>query len=120
MIHSGPKLQNSIDKAPEQGTDIELTPVLEYRSKVNQEDNNDLTKVINNEHLHVEKPVLNSSSDNGKICTKKERMQVSIDRPSGEIFVGNEIGNGIENQMDQPPLHMQQQTWTIVLTGPKH
>ena len=61
VIQSDLKLQDSKDKAPEQGTDIELTPVLEYRSKVNPEDNNELTKAIDNEHLHAEKPVLNSS-----------------------------------------------------------
>ena len=59
VIHSDLKLQDSNDKAPEQGTDVELTPALEYRPKVNPEDNDELTKVINNEHLHAEKPVLN-------------------------------------------------------------
>ena len=43
MIHSVLKLRDSIDEAPEQGTDIELVPTLEYRPKVNLEDNDDLT-----------------------------------------------------------------------------
>ena len=37
VIHSTLKLQDSIDEAPEQRTDIELNPRLKYRPKVNLE-----------------------------------------------------------------------------------
>ena len=39
MIHSGLKLQNSVDKEPELRTDIEMIPTLSYRPKVNLKDN---------------------------------------------------------------------------------
>ena len=60
-----------------------MTPVLEYRSKVNLEDNNELTKVVSNEHIHAEKPVLDSRDDNGKICANTGKAQLSFDHPSG-------------------------------------
>ena len=49
--------------------------------------------------MHAEKPVLNSSGDIRKICTDTGRMQVNIDNPSREIFIGNEVGSDIENQI---------------------
>ena len=60
--------------------------------------------MTNNEHIHAEQPVLNSSGDNGKICTNTGRMQVSIDHPSGEFFIGNVVGSDIENQMESAPI----------------
>ena len=74
VIHSGLKSQDSIEKAPEQGTDIELIPTLEYRPKVNLEDNDDLTMVVSNENIHAEKPVPDSSDNNGKICANAGRV----------------------------------------------
>ena len=54
VIHSVLKLQNSVDKEPEQKTDIEMIPTLSCRPKVNQKDNNDLTMVVSNEDIHTE------------------------------------------------------------------
>ena len=74
MIHSGLKLLDSIDKAPEQRTNIVLTPVLEYRSKINLEDNNKLTKVINNEHINTEKTIASNIDDGND---KKEDLSTN-------------------------------------------
>ena len=104
VIHSDLKLQDSIDKAPEQGTDIELTLVIEYRLKVNLEDNNEPTEVVNKEHINAEKPVLDPSGDNEKICDNTGRMQLSIDHPLGKTFIGNIVGSDIETQMESAPI----------------
>ena len=60
--------------------------------------------MINNEHIHAEKPVLDPSGDNGKICANTGRMQLSIDHPSGETFIGNVVGSDIETQMESAPI----------------
>ena len=80
--------------------DKELTPVLEYRPKVNLEDNNEPIEVINNEHIHAEKHELNPSGDNEKVYANTGETQLSIAHPSGETFIGNNNGNDIKDQGD--------------------
>ena len=72
VIHSVMKLQDSINKAPEQRTDIEMIPTFVCRPKVSLEDNNDLTMVVSNENIHAEKPVPDSSDNNERYVLMQE------------------------------------------------
>ena len=73
VTHSVLKLQESVDEAPEHRTDTELIPTLEYKPKVNLEDNDDLTLVVSNENIHAEKPVPDPNDTNGEMCINPER-----------------------------------------------
>ena len=99
MIHPVLKLQDSIDEAPEQGTDIELIPTLEYRPKANLEDNNDLTSVVSNDNINAEISVPDANDKNGEMHTNPERMQLSIDHPTGKNSFDNAAGSSNGNQM---------------------
>ena len=96
MVQSILKLQNSNDETHIQRTDIELNPTLEYRPRVNIEDNDKLTTVVRIENTHAGKPVPDSS-DNGKIRTNAGKVQLSIDHPSGKNSVDSVVGSSNEN-----------------------
>ena len=78
--------------------------MLEYRPKGNLEDNKDLTMVVSNENIHAEKPVPDSSDNNGKICANAGRVQLSSDHPSGKTLFDSVVGSNIENQMKSAPI----------------
>ena len=98
------KLQDSIDKAPEQETDTEPIPMLEYRPKVRLEDDNDLTMMASNENLHAEKSAKGLSDNNGKMCANTGEVQLSSDHPSGKTLVDSVVKGDIKNQMKSGPI----------------
>ena len=94
VIHSVPKLQDSTDKVPTHGTDIELTPSFGHSPKINSDDNINLTMVISDENIHTGKPVLESSDDDDeKVCTNTGKKQPRIIHPSEKTLHNNETGN---------------------------
>ena len=66
---------------------------------INLKDNDDLTMMIRNENIYAEKPDPESSNDNGKMRTNVERVQPSIDHPSGKTSFDSVEGSSIGNHM---------------------
>ena len=60
--------------------------------------------VVSNENIHAEKPVPDSSDNNGKMCTNAGRVQVSIDHQSGKSPFDSVVGSSNGNQMKLAPI----------------
>ena len=91
------KLQDSINRAPEQKTNIEMIPTFVCGPKVNPEDTNDLTLVSNDANKLAGKSVQGLGNTNERICTDVRKVHQDNDHPSGKTLFGNIGGSDIEN-----------------------